>query len=724
MRSPDRQAGALSALVTGIGATRAHQRSVRAAAISCATAALVIAAALTMLCGFTFHERIQRDAARLPFAAAGHEGAGTVTYTSDSLEDNLFHTVAYIAVKDRATPPPPGVDTWPPVGDVLLSRQLLIDGGGERITQRYGHFAGVIGTEGLSVPDERFAYVMVAPDQTELGGEKWTRFGFPPWSVWSSDDRGVGENMTLGGLTRFAALPLGFALLPAMLSLLLARGVEAESRLRRSTVLEVIGASPAQIWLDRAGEALIPVAAGTAAGQIVVASGLSMQWRVPVTGWLVEPAFFASARGPVLLTSLAIGIGALIVFATTGDKVRGQRLRWQPQHVSQWWMAAVPACAATAVWVPDVVDPQHGLPWQLIYRGSVLGLIVCLPLSVAAAIRPLAVEVAEGPERRSAPERLIAAGWLRANAAAVTRTSAAVIAVIVLTTQALGWSAVNTHEATLAADAQELIGPGVVIAPGGSHESGLRRALPADVGLLRFSSGGGGVAAISGTCGELAALSLSCAGTVTTAQASPRAQVLLAALATSDTTTINGPAQEADPDLFLIVAVPPRSRLDLPELKETLAAHLPPGQQLSRVGDSWIGGAAASAQASRWIPLFAILCLAFLAVGITADLVGTMRRMSAKLAPQATIAQREFRAASLVSAWTVLLTFTCATLSGAAMAWVVTNPLTAEVADVGGLRLLWLLPPAVALVLGVMAWGLTASSSLATMRRWRPRDEE
>jgi hypothetical protein len=214
-----------------------------------------------------YEERARHESARQPMPGARKSTVRRAVGT-DSLRDHMQFLVFSIEPRVADAPLPPGLPRWPGPGEAFVSPQLLKDGAGEQIADRYGKLAGTIGEDGLGVPDERVVWrrppqgtflKSTAPVE-EFAGLERAR-GMPG---------GYGESDNIFSWREFSYCVLVLLVFPALVLLYVGNGFGVEERRRRDVLLSTLGAGTAQRCWVRVGDVVGPVLAGV----LLAAAGL------------------------------------------------------------------------------------------------------------------------------------------------------------------------------------------------------------------------------------------------------------------------------------------------------------------------------------------------------------------------------------------------------------------------------------------------------------------
>jgi len=314
----------------------------RPAMVSAVLTALTVAlGAAFVLVGLSISPALQARADRaawtqmdLPDQQAGTSGTVTVSSSVSYVGSNQVRVVT-VAAPDAQGPLPPGVPQMPTPGQAYVSpavAELLEQN--PQVAGRYGEVAGMVGPRSLRGPDDLLVVRGAPVDQAALDGVTVTSFPHR------------GPLPELSGVEKLA-LALGSLALAAPVALLVSISVQlnATTRQRRRSALDLVGATPAQLTAITIGEVLVPVMAGAVLGPLVFAGLLPLVARVPFEG----TSFYQSDLSPGLATTatvLAAVVGVCLLGAVAGSRTvvaSGVPSRRQPTPRKAVWVRGVAA---------------------------------------------------------------------------------------------------------------------------------------------------------------------------------------------------------------------------------------------------------------------------------------------------------------------------------------------------------------------------------------------
>ena len=704
----------------------------RFVAIASATAVLALTCLILAASYVVYAERAVHDGARFPMSAAASKNDTKVLWKTgfDTLSDRLQHSVVLIEPVAKDAPLPPGLDRWPDPGQVFLSPQLARDGHNEGIELRYGHVVGQIAAPGLSVPDERLAYVRPLPGQMPPNAQPVASFGFPPVPAWQATTNVIfGETLQILGLEVFLPLVAGFALLPALVLLYVAGGVGAEERARRDLLLESLGATPwARRWM-RLGDVLAPMLAGLALACAAAGTLLVTGLRIPVTGFVLPTTYL---WGQVWLMAGSVVVAALIALATTvlpahrraRSATRPARSRGQ---LSPWVALSSPAALFLAVRLPSFVDPGQSELWGFIYKGGVALTLVTLPLSLAVVASLLGRGLRTHGRRRGSPGAVIAGSWMSASPKVVVRSCAGVVLGVCVILQAQLWVSQNGENARRAMADQAVLEGRVaqMKIPDTVSLGPFLKGLPTGTSAALLSQSVDQAAArVQGSCATLTQLALPCGAQTTVSQVQLRAQVLWVNVTTApkiDTDVRSEIAPVRGQENLLLVTGEARDSIDLPRLKQLSYQTIPGTPVVELAGDTWLTGAQSRANQGSWILVFGFVAIVIVALTLALDAAGQFRRQSASLAPLATLTG-ERRIFWAVSGWTVMAPMILGAWASVLVSIALGDPLT-RTASLELSNVLLLGVPSTLSLLAIATWATVARAAESSALSWRPRAE-
>ncbi|MCX4969847.1 permease [Streptomyces sp. NBC_00654] len=634
-RRPLGQGGRLWKQLLCIGFAAGRGRSgdrLRFWALIAAAAAIALVALATVIASATYDGRAARNQARGPVITDRQQGAVALWRETFDAVGEVQHTVIYIDPLKPGAQPPPGLDRWPAPGEVMLSPELARQGKHEQITSRYGSYAGSIGKPGLASPSERLAYVRPSQPPSARERESWfytTGFGqsYP-----------MGE-ILLGRPLSQVLLALGAMTgVPAVALLVVASRIGSSTRDRRGSLLQALGGS----WWHRAvvntGEAALPLAAGTVLTVLPLVVALSIDIRVPPTGYSLNSDDVRSAvpmMAVALMVSFAICL-AVVVFLHRIDRGGATtRPRSFSSKVPPWRLVGCGLGVAAVVFSQYVRD----VPGLVVFAIGTVVMWALLPSVVVVACRALGSVIAERGFRTGRPGALIGGRWTVAHPGVIVRLALAMVIGIGLVCQMQVWNSRLGEKAAVARAAEAQLGDRVVSVqsrnitpsviedlsrslPEGSHVFSLK-SFPEQQSVL-----------VQGTCRALRSLSLPC-------PAKPEE-------VTSNDIRVSAIASWYGPNLQTQVAP---SRLVLDELNGSLlVVTRAPGQQaqiekaayalvpavnVESPGETWLVGAANKDRLNNWTLLFGSLGLALLLLTAALSSASEFVRIRQVLAPLA-----------------------------------------------------------------------------------------
>lgn len=700
-------------------------------AMASATAVLALTCLILAASYAVYAERAIHDGARFPMGAASKSDTNVLwTAGFDTLSDHLQHSVVLIEPVAKDAPLPPGLDRWPDPGQVFISPQLVRDGQKEGIEFRYGHMVGQIAASGLSVPDERLAYVRPLAGHMPPNAQLVAGFGLPPVPAWQATTNVIfGETLQILGLEVFLPLVAGFALLPALVLLYVAGGVGAEERARRDLLLESLGATPwARRWM-RLGDVLAPLLSGLALACVAAGTLLVTGLRIPVTRFVLPTTHL---WGQVWLLTGAVAVAALIALASTVLPAhRRARSATRPARsrakLSPWVVLSCPVALFLAVRLPSFVDPAQGELWGVVYKGGVALTLITLPLSLAVVASLLGHGLRTHGRRRGSPGAVVAGSWMSASPKVVVRSSAGVVLGVCVILQAQLWVSQNGENARRAMADQAVLEGRVaqMKIPDTVSLGPFLKGLPTGTSAALLSQPVDQAdAKVQGSCATLTQLALPCEAQATMSEVNHRAQVLWVNVTMApkiDTHVIAEVAPVRGQENLLLLSGGGRDSIDLPRLKQLSYRTVPGTPVVELAGDNWLTGAQSRANQGLWILIFGFVAIVIVALTLALDAAAQFRRHSASLAPLATLTG-ERRVFWAVSGWTVLTPMLLGAWASVVVSVALSDPLT-RTANLELSNVLLLGVPLTLSLLAIATWAIVSRAASSSALSWRPRAE-
>jgi hypothetical protein len=361
--------------------------------------------------------------------------------TTDLFDGQTIYR-ADVAATGPASAVPPGISRDPGPGQYDVSPALgalLRSVPANELADRYpGHQAGVIGEAGLPSPDSLVIVVgRTAAQMARLPGAAEVR------GLNTASPGGCSLCQIRGGLTSagvdlvLSSIALAL-LLPVLVFISTATRLSAARREQRFAAMRLVGATPGQISMIAAAEAVIAAAAGTAAG-----FGLFFVLRVPLadipfTGQRFFPAELSLSLPGILVIAVGVPATAAIV-----ARLALRQVNISPLGVTRREVPAAPRAWRVIPLLAGLADlgffAVHGKPasnsGQVLAFSSgfaliIIGLVVAGPWLTMTGARVMA-------RRASRPGPLIAARRLADDPHAAFRAvSGLVLALFVFTVAA------------------------------------------------------------------------------------------------------------------------------------------------------------------------------------------------------------------------------------------------------------------------------------------------
>lgn len=695
--------------------------------------ALTTAAALVVGLAYSVYaERAEGDNRRYPMAAAERSDATlTLLLDFDHLPDNQSHSVVYVQPDGPDAPLPPGLSRWLEPGEVAVSPEFATVASSFGVIDLYGTPVLTIGPAGLGALDERLVYVGSAGLEGVSGAHPYAGFGaVPPATAWDVSSTGAlfGESITITSLRWLVMVIVVLSLAPAGLCLMTVSGYVRHTRARRELLLDSLGVPVSvrrRLQIRVTGPA---VAAGVALGSAGVLVPTILGIRAPVTGFRLDAALVWSRPGVFVvcvLLAASVSVGLLAITAPP------RRLANRPGLVVQthrpWWLVAGPLAVLFAVRGPDLIDPEGGWTWAIVYWTGVLASFLLVPFSIAVFVTSCARAVQELARRRGMPSTVAALGWVANAPRTALRSAVALTVMLGVVFQVTAATQGTSEDLRSAVALQEQVGDRLLVvgAHGAIASEDLTESVPGTaLALLEVDPNSPEVTLVAG-CAALRALALGCEpGTVPVSSLPTDVAPMASYVGASDTIRVRPqessslePGQEAW--WFRLDGA------DLPRTAARQAAYEAVGLDVSVSvpGQSWIVGATNQAQEGRWVPVLAAVGLAATLVAVLIDLQGRVREHARRSALLTVVLGRRrhlWVMAGLVTAPPLLVTAALAFLAH----WAVIGPVVITVPSTP--------TPAEAILPGVVigvvltapvAWVLVARAALVAARDWLAQDD-
>lgn len=636
-------------------------------ALFAAAAAVAVVALGSVAAIATYDGREARDRARGPILTDRRQDAVAMWREGFDAVGEVQHSVIYVSPLKSDAPPPPGLSRWPGPGEAVLSPELVREGGQDRITSRYGRFAGTIGSSGLVSPSERLAYVRPAQSPDELRRSDAWQYA-----------QGFGRAFPMGeGLY---GRPLGQVLLtlgvltglPALSLLVVAARVGSRTRDRRSGLLQALGGT----WRHRAvvniGEAALPVAAGTALAILPMLAASATDFRIPPTGYLLNSDDLRAAwpmTVTALLVSFAISLGAVVLLHRVERDGTATRPRSSASRIPRWRLYG---CGAGIALVA-VSQYFRGTPGLLAFAFGTVAMWALLPSVAAAASRALGQRFAAQGFRTGRPGQLIGGRWTVAHPGVVVRLAIAMVIGLGLVCQLQVWNSRLGEKAAAARASEARVGDSVLtvynrdITPQAVRD--LAGSLPPGARLFSLNTNPEQpTPVLKGSCGALRSLGLSCPTAPEAARGGDRRLDEIRRWYGPELRVQVAPSDLPLDKLYGQLLVVPRTAGQHPEVERAAYAAVP-AVNVETMGENWLTGASNKARLNNWILLFGSLGLALLLLAGTMSAAAEFVRVRHVLAPLAVLtgSHRVFRSVALWHLTVPLLIATC--ITGVVSAW-------------------------------------------------------
>ena len=706
--------------------------SVFSAAIAASTALLLVALFVVASVIATYEARADRDGARVPVGAQeGQVGTVMWAWSTQTIDEQYVDVVYLIPLVDEA-PLPPGLDSWPAPGTVVLSPAIsdLDDDG--TFGARFGEVApNLISREGLADAGEHLAYVRPALDAPVDAAGFQTIIGF---GVEHGRDSGVlGSSLRTKTLSTFLMLVFPFVIVPALVLLVLSARVGANRRDSRLGTLDALGASRAQRAVVLLGMGGRPILAGVALAMVVLAVAFTVDLTMPFTEYVV---YAHDLRRGWDLFAVAALTGVLVVLVTLvwSNRLRRRsnsstapQARAAPPRART--LLALPAACAILVYAFDQAHTSLGpTVATLVYLVGLLAVLAAIPSfcgTLVAVIGRLLVRVGW---HRGLPGVLTAGRQLLADPRAISRLTAALAIALVLVAQIQIWTSKAQGPMLDAIKLQNQVGDSAMTVgypTDADLENDLRVALQPLAHQISFVVPDleGSTVNVVGTCEALTSLNLSCTDPtpVSATGGDRRVSASTGLIGAATVVPVLGSDLQSPDGEWIGYLLIPRSGDTLPveKIRAVVAQSSIPPSSAETLGESWIVSANEMIEKGRWVGLFGACAIIITSIALAASSFAEFVRLGNSVTAWAVVAGSR-RVFAVISGWRIFVPLLTATLAAVAVSVVITAPLTTP--QQGG-RL-----PVTTLVVALTAGSALALllTALATawtarvVRRWRP----
>lgn len=714
----------------GKGARESRLRSV---ALAVAAALLASALCVIVAASAVYDGRVDKAAARSPQTLDADPTARPVAlwgYAYDTVDD-LQYSVIFIAPLVKDAPLPPGLAKWPGPGEVMLSPALAEAGEREGIQTRLGKVVGSIGPEGLESPGERVAYVH--PPDSHLGDSRLFKivgYGNPAGS-------GIGEHTLVTPLWILQMASTALLVVPALVLVAIAARLGAAGRDRRTTLVEALGGGAGARAVINLGEAFLPAALGAAAGLLPWLLAMAVDYRLPLTGFVMPSAQLRSVWAELIaaaLIALAVVLAAVVLLhrARKQRKKRGAGQSVLPRPSSEKLPTLkVVLCAAfllLATRGPDLFAARSPFWFIILYMIGVIGTLATLPSVISLATAALGNVLAGFGGRKGHASALVAGRWMSEQPGVTARLVAGVVIGIGLMGQVQVHSS-RISEPMIAAEATvNRIGASVLTLKSPAEPErvdAFASAIPQGIRTLALTApDSDGNTVLKAPCATLDQLRLACAGTDVITRAHPDKRLAELANWGSPSGRIAVSAAPVTDDsgrqeqqLVLLS----ESQADLPvnAVKAAAYEHLSLSPGVGTLGYSWYVGAKERAETVNWAILFGIIGLLTLGIAAALNNAAEFLRFSRATAPL-TVLTGQQRIYHSVAAWTIGLPLLLATGIGLFANYFLSAPMTvpligARISSAGVVAM-----GTIGLMLALASWAAGAAQAVGQAGRWTP----
>jgi hypothetical protein len=243
-------------------------------------------------------------------------------YRSDAIER------VDLAPTGPRSPVPPGIPALPGPGQYYASpalSHLLASTPKAELADRFpGHQIGTIGRAGLASP--KSLVMIVGHSAAELSHVP----GAAQIRSFETAAQGAPGDPHPGRMQLILAVVAGALLVPVLLFIAAATRLAAARREQRFAAMRLVGATPRQISVIAAVEAVAGAGAGVALGFVLFFALRPLVARIPFTGQPFFPGDLSLHAANVVLVALGVPIGAAVV-----ARIALQRVQISPLGVSR-----------------------------------------------------------------------------------------------------------------------------------------------------------------------------------------------------------------------------------------------------------------------------------------------------------------------------------------------------------------------------------------------------
>ena len=701
-------------------------------ALAVSTAVLLIAFFVLATVVATYDGRAHRDGARTPqIVQAGQAALVQWSWSPQSIAKQYVDVVYLVPTGDDA-PLPPGLETWPTPGTVVLSPSVAsLDRDGS-FAARFGEVSATqISRDGLADAGERLAYVRPALDAPIDTADFQGITGF---GVEHGRDSGVlGSSLRTKPLSTFLMLVLPFVVLPALVLVLLAARVGAHRRDLRMGTLDVLGATRSQRSRILLGASLRPIALGTVGATVALAAAFTFDLTMPFTGYVVY-AHDLRERWYSFALAGTVGLAVVLVLLVWSNRLRRRSTsstapRAQSRPARPTTLVILPlACAVLVVAFDQAFMALGPNVATLVYLLGLILVLVALPSFCGTLVALIGRRLVTVGWNRGLPGVLTAGRQLLADPRAIARLTAALAIAIILVAQIQIWTSKASGPMLDAIKLQNQVGDSAMtieypLDPGQEQE--LREALQPLAHQISFvaQSLQSPTIEVVGTCDALTSLNLSCTDSdpVPTGSLDRRIAASTGLVGATAVIPVEGSDLESPAGEWIGYLLTPRTGENLPveQIRTVVTRSSVPPPTVQTLGESWIISANEMVEKGRWVSLFGAAAITITAVALAVSSFAEFVRLASSVTAWAVVAGRR-RVFAVISGWRIFVPLLTASLAALAVSLVITAPLTTP--QQGGTLPLTALPWALmaATLLAALITALATAWTTRAVRRWRP----